>query len=152
MPTYYYGTSGNDTKNGNGAEDIMFGAAGNDTLRGYGGNDTLYGEDGDDTLQGGDGQDTLYGGNGNDPYLRGSADWVGSSKGSFVRSDPDFVRPGYMTADASFGISFDKLELIAFVKNLTNNDKVIQQPNIQGVDTVYHLRPRTLGVTANYEF
>ena len=71
MPTYYYGTSGNDTKNGNGAEDIMFGAAGNDTLRGYGGNDTLYGEDGDDTLQGGDGQDTLYGGNGNDPYLRG---------------------------------------------------------------------------------
>ncbi|HSW08696.1 TonB-dependent receptor [Aquabacterium sp.] len=89
---------------------------------------------------------------GNSAFVRASADWVGSSKGSFVRSDPDFVRPGYMTADASVGVTFDKLEVIAFVKNLTNNDKVIQQPNIQGVDTVYHLRPRTIGVTANYEF
>lgn len=89
---------------------------------------------------------------GNSAFVRANADWTGSSKGSFVRSDPDFVRPGYMTADASFGITFDKLELIAFAKNLGNNHKVIQQPNIQGVDTVYHLRPRTIGVTANYEF
>jgi outer membrane receptor protein involved in Fe transport len=85
-------------------------------------------------------------------FLRGGVQWTGSSKGSFVRSDPDFARPGYVTAQASAGISFDKLELIAFVKNLTNNRKVIQQPNIQGVDTVYHLRPLTAGVTANLEF
>jgi outer membrane receptor protein involved in Fe transport len=89
---------------------------------------------------------------GNGAFVRANADWTGSSKGSFVRSDPDFVRPGYMTADASFGVTFDKLEVIAFAKNLGNNHKVIQQPNVQGVDTVYHLRPRTIGVTANYEF
>lgn len=85
-------------------------------------------------------------------FVRASVKHTGASKGSFVRSDPDFMRPGYTTADASFGINLDKLELIAFVKNLTNNDKVIQQPNIQGVDTVYHLRPRTFGLTANLEF
>ncbi len=88
----------------------------------------------------------------NSAFVRGSADWTGSSRGTFVKDSTDYNRPGYMTYGGSFGITFDKLELIAFAKNLGNNHKVIQQPNVQGVDTVYHLRPRTIGVTANYEF
>ncbi|MBI3367604.1 MAG: TonB-dependent receptor [Burkholderiales bacterium] len=85
-------------------------------------------------------------------FVRGGAQWVGSSKGSFVRDSSDYLRPGYVTAGGAVGLNFDRWEFTAFVKNLTNNDKVIQRPDVQGVSTVYHLRPRTIGVTANLEF
>jgi hypothetical protein len=39
-----------------------------------------------------------------------------------------------------------------FAKNLTNNQRIIQQPSIQGVSEAYYLRPRTIGVTASYDF
>jgi outer membrane receptor protein involved in Fe transport len=85
-------------------------------------------------------------------FVRGSAQWVGSSKGSFARDSTDYQRPGYFTAGGAVGLNFGKVEVSAFVKNLTNNDKVIQRPDVQGVSTVYHLRPRTVGVTANFDF
>jgi outer membrane receptor protein involved in Fe transport len=85
-------------------------------------------------------------------FVRGSAQWVGSSKGSFVRDSTDYQRPGYFTAGGAVGLNFGRVEVTAFVKNLTNNDKVIQRPDVQGVSTVYHLRPRTVGVTANVDF
>mgnify|MGYP003346765314 CR=1 FL=1 len=85
-------------------------------------------------------------------FVRGTGRWVGSSRGDLDRDSTDYLRPGYFTADASGGLTLDKWEFSAFVKNLTNNDKVIQRPNIQGVGTVYQLRPRTVGVTARYDF
>ena len=85
-------------------------------------------------------------------FVRGSGKWVGSSRGTFVRGASDYDRPGYFTADTSVGVTLDRWEFTGFVKNLTNNDKVIQRPDIQGVNTVYHLRPRTIGATARYDF
>ena len=85
-------------------------------------------------------------------FVRGSGQWTGSSHGSFRLEDRDHLRPGYFTADAAAGVSLDKWDISLFVKNLTNNQKVVQQPSIQGVDTVYYLRPRTIGLNAAYTF
>ena len=85
-------------------------------------------------------------------FVRGSGQWTGSSHGSFIRNSSDYIRPGYFNADAAAGMTFDKWEFSVFAKNLFNNDKVIQRPSVQGVDEAFYLRPRTVGLTASYEF
>ncbi len=66
--------SGNDSLNGNGANNDLSSGAGNDTLVGRGGNDHLNGGVGNDTLVGGAGRDLLRGGDGNDSIRGGSGD------------------------------------------------------------------------------
>jgi len=85
-------------------------------------------------------------------FVRGNGQWTGSSHGSLLRGDPDRNRPGYFTLDASTGVNFDRWEITAFVKNATNNQTAIQHPSIQYVSEAYYLRPRTIGMTASYEF
>jgi hypothetical protein len=85
-------------------------------------------------------------------FVRGNLQWTGKSHGTFLRGDDDYFRASYFTADASAGVNWDKWEVTAFVKNLNNNHVAIQHPSVQNVSEVYYLRPRTIGVTANYEF
>jgi len=85
-------------------------------------------------------------------FVRGSGQWTGASRGSLIAGDADYDRPSYFTADASAGMSFDRWDVTVFVKNLNNTRKIIQQPSIQSVNTAYYLRPRTIGVTASYDF
>ena len=85
-------------------------------------------------------------------FVRGNGQWTGKSHGTVFRADPDYSRAAYFTADASAGVNWDKWEVTAFVKNLNNNHTQIQHPNVQNVSEAYYLRPRTIGVTANYEF
>ena len=85
-------------------------------------------------------------------FVRGNGQWTGKSHGSLFRDDPDYNRPSYFTADASTGVNFDKWEFTLFAKNVTNTHVAIQHPNIQNVNEAYYLRPRTIGVSGNYEF
>jgi iron complex outermembrane receptor protein len=85
-------------------------------------------------------------------FVRGNAQWTGSSRGSLSRTNPDFHRAGYFTADGSTGVNFDSWELSLFAKNLTNTRTVIQRPSVQFLPEQYQLRPRTIGVSGNYEF
>ena len=85
-------------------------------------------------------------------FVRGSGQWTGKSHGSLFRADADYARAAYFTADASAGANWGNWEVTAFVKNLTDTKTVLQHPNIQGVDEAYYLRPRTIGMTVNYEF
>jgi outer membrane receptor protein involved in Fe transport len=78
--------------------------------------------------------------------VRANGQWTGRSHGSLFRGDTDYDRAGYFKADASAGLSFGRYDLTLFVKNLTNENKMIQQPSVQGVDTAYYLRPRTIGL------
>jgi len=87
-----------------------------------------------------------------DAFVRGSVQWTGASHGTFVRESSDYIRPAYYNLDASTGLTFDRWEVTLFAKNLTNNKKIIQRPSIQGVDEAYYLRPRTIGVSAAYDF
>jgi len=88
----------------------------------------------------------------NDMFVRGSGQWTGSSHGSFVRSSSDYERPGYFTADASAGLTLQQWEFSVFAKNLTNNHTILQQPSIQSVSEAYYIRPRTIGLSAQYSF
>jgi len=85
-------------------------------------------------------------------FVRGNGQWTGKSHGSLFRGDADYDRAAYFTADTSAGVNFDRWEITAFVKNANNNHTAIQHPNVQSVDEAYYMRPRTVGVTANYEF
>lgn len=85
-----FGTSGNDSLNGNsknnlivtfegndvvsggGGDDCIIAGAGADNLSGGSGNDVLSGEGGQDSIQGGSGNDTILGGTANDTLDGGS--------------------------------------------------------------------------------
>jgi iron complex outermembrane receptor protein len=85
-------------------------------------------------------------------FVRGNGQWTGSSHGTLFSSDPDYKRASYFTVDASTGVNFDKWEITAFVKNANNNHVALQHPSVQNVSEAYYMRPRTIGVTGNYEF
>ncbi len=87
-----------------------------------------------------------------DAFVRGAWNWVGASHGTLVKTDPDYQRPVYDTIDASVGADFGAWEVSLFGKNLGNNDKVIQRPNVQGVDEGYRLRPLTIGMAISGKF
>ena len=85
--------------------------------------------------------------------MRGNGQWTGKSHGQLLRSDPDHNRAVvFHASDASAGMNFDKWEFTAFVKNANNNHTAIQHPTVQYVPEAYYLRPRTIGVSGNYEF
>ncbi len=62
--------SGNDTVDGNEADNLIRGGAGDDLINGFEGDDYLKGQQDDDEINGGDGDDRLYGNIGKDK-LRG---------------------------------------------------------------------------------
>ncbi|MBD3663089.1 Hint domain-containing protein [Sulfitobacter aestuariivivens] len=90
-----FGTSGNDTLNGEGEDDLIDlgagddfanGGAGNDTILGGEGNDDLFGGEGDDTVDGGAGDDLITGGAGADSLLGGDGNdqFYGLTVGDFI--------------------------------------------------------------------
>ncbi|MFO1068191.1 MAG: calcium-binding protein [Geminicoccaceae bacterium] len=67
------GTSGNDTRIGSNAGDIIATGNGNDLIFALQGHDTARGDNGNDTAWGGDGRDWLYGGTGRDSLFGDAA-------------------------------------------------------------------------------
>ena len=84
-----------------------------------------------------------------DGFARLTAHWTGSSYGTAHVGDSDYQRPAYATVDASVGVNFEKWQVSLFAKNLANNDKVIQRPNVQFFQEAYRLVPRTIGVNVS---
>jgi outer membrane receptor protein involved in Fe transport len=94
--------------------------------------------------------------------------WIGESHGDVVTTNPDYKRPSYITLDASAGIDVGRWEFTIFGENLTNNNKIIQRPDIQGsASSLYGLiyegnavrnvqgftlRPLTVGMNAALKF
>lgn len=58
---------------------------------------------------------------------------------------------GYTSADARVGVDVGNLTVTAFVNNLSNERPYLSQ-QVFGPETVTSLRPRTVGMTANYRF
>ena len=87
---------------------------------------------------------------GNDTYgfARAEMHWIGSSYGALDPSNPDYSRSGYHTADISGGATWGDWELSLFVKNVFNNDTIIQHPVVQSVtNEVYRVPPRIIGIS-----
>lgn len=91
-------------------------------------------------------------------FIRGAARFVGSSHGGFPMLpggdvNPDFNRGAYHLFDASTGLSWGNWEASIYVKNLLNNNRVIQRPIVQAtLGEVFRLEPRSVGVTLAAKF
>jgi iron complex outermembrane recepter protein len=73
---------------------------------------------------------------------------TGNSHGALSASNPDYFRPSYGAANATLGIKYQRWEFSLFDKNIFNEQKTIQRPNIQSVVEGITLRPRTIGIEA----
>jgi iron complex outermembrane recepter protein len=113
-------------------------------------------------------------------YARIDVPWVGESNGNvegpagtynsadYLPANPDYRRPSYITLDASLGLDYGRWSFELFGKNLTNNNKIIQRPDIQGSAVPgyglnylgnfvantqgFTLRPLTIGMNAALKF
>jgi outer membrane receptor protein involved in Fe transport len=114
-------------------------------------------------------------------FVTVAPNWIGESLGNDiggvpstwntenpVYANPDYKRPSYITLDMSAGIDFGRWEITLFGRNLTNNNKIIQRPDIQGSASPeyefdylgvptrnvqgFTLRPLTVGLNAAMKF
>ncbi len=83
-------------------------------------------------------------------FVRANLQYTGPSRGSLVPGNSDYERNAYTTADVSAGYSTEQWTATFFVKNATNTQTILQQPSVQGVNTAYYLRPRTIGLNFKY--
>jgi hypothetical protein len=89
---------------------------------------------------------------GRSAFVMGGVQWVGPSKGSLNPEQTDYARPSYHTTNLSAGITFDRYQLTAFVKNAFDEDKVIQHPQVASIVQGYRLAPRSIGVSIAAKF
>jgi iron complex outermembrane recepter protein len=87
--------------------------------------------------------------------------YSGSSYGSYQRLDylnspptanPNYRNPGYGVLNASLGMTGKLYEVSLYAKNLGNDRKIIQQPEVNTVFEAYTVRPRTIGLTFRLHF
>jgi serralysin len=128
------GGSGDDTIQGNDANNTLTGNAGDDILKGVGGADTLNGGSGSDSLKGGGGADTLNGGDGNDT-LNGDddADTVNGGNGDDRVIDADFVN--FDVHDGGAGIDTIDYSSISFASGFVTIDLATGQTSVSGGNT-----------------
>lgn len=86
--------------------------------------------------------------------LRARSDyaWVGHSYGSYQSTNPNYFNPSYGVLNASFVLGTDRTEFSVYAKNLNNDQKIIQTPEVNTVVEGYTVRPRTIGLTVRYWF
>ncbi len=86
--------------------------------------------------------------------LRSRADyaWTGHSYGSYQASNANYFNPSYGVLNASLTLAASKYEVSLYAKNLANDQKIIQSPQINTVVEGYTVRPRTIGLTGRYFF
>ena len=85
-------------------------------------------------------------------FARADYSITGPSHGAFDMTDPDYSRPSYGDVDASVGLIWKHVQYQLYGKNLTDNQKVIQHPNLLSVSQGYTLRPLTVGLSASAKF
>lgn len=89
---------------------------------------------------------------GRSAFVMGGVQWVGPSKGSLNPESTDYNRPSYHTTNLSAGITVDRYQLTAFIKNAFDEDKVIQHPQVASIVQGYRLAPRSIGVSVAAKF
>lgn len=94
-----------------------------------------------------------------DGFARADIDFVGSSHGSVSQYEigstelnPDYRRPSYHTVNATMGLENGDWQITLFATNLFNEQKIIQQLNVQYAFEAYRLTPRTVGIGVRYRF
>jgi outer membrane receptor protein involved in Fe transport len=78
--------------------------------------------------------------------------WTGHSFGSYQPGNANYFNPSYGVLNASLTLAASKYEVSLYAKNLNNDQKIIQSPQINTVVEGYTVRPRTIGLTGRYFF
>lgn len=78
--------------------------------------------------------------------------YTGKSNGSYLVSNPDYERPAYTVVNLNIGLTRGPVDLSFFVRNLFDNDTIIQRPLQLFVQQGLRVRPRTLGVSGTVKF
>jgi outer membrane receptor protein involved in Fe transport len=73
--------------------------------------------------------------------------YTGHSYGSYLTSDTNYFNPAYSVVNASVCYRFCTNQITLYVKNLLNNETIIQRPEINTVTEGYTVHPRTIGLT-----
>ncbi|HEX7856909.1 MAG TPA: TonB-dependent receptor [Sphingobium sp.] len=73
---------------------------------------------------------------------------VGRSHGAFAVTSPDYERPAYTVVNATVGLETGRFDISVFVRNLLDENKVIQSPSVVFVRQGLIVRPRTIGISA----
>ncbi|WP_067733469.1 TonB-dependent receptor [Novosphingobium naphthalenivorans] len=78
-----------------------------------------------------------------------STNWTytGKSHGSFSTSSSDYVREDYWVGNLDAGIDYRDFRLSVFVKNIANDQTVIQKPSVLFITQGLTVRPRTIGLS-----
>lgn len=77
---------------------------------------------------------------------------TGESNGSFSRTNVDYERPAYDVVNANLGLETGRLTWSLFVKNLLDEDKIIQRPSVLFMSQGLTIRPRTVGLNLKTSF
>jgi outer membrane receptor protein involved in Fe transport len=85
-------------------------------------------------------------------FARADYSITGPSHGAFNLQDPDYSRPSYGVINASLGLIRSGVQWQLYGKNLADNKKVIQHPDLLSVSQGYTLRPLTVGLSASVKF
>jgi outer membrane receptor protein involved in Fe transport len=86
-------------------------------------------------------------------FARADYDYTGMSYGSFQSTDPAYIQPAYGVLNGSFGIDAGgSLQISIYAKNLLNNQRIIQRPNVADIEEGYTVRPLTIGLNVAKQF
>ena len=87
-------------------------------------------------------------------FVRGDYEYTGKSYGAFSpqSNQPFFIDPAYSVVNLNAGITWARIELSAYAKNLADNKTILQSPQINSVTEGYTLRPRTVGLSIQAKF
>jgi len=85
-------------------------------------------------------------------FARGDYQRIGKSYGSFQATDPDYINPEYGVVNARMGADLGSWQVVLWGKNLTNNQTIIQRPNVASVLEAYTVVPLTVGITISKQF
>ncbi len=85
-------------------------------------------------------------------FVETDYNWVGRSHGSYVRSNPDFTNPQYDVLNLSVGVDAGDWQATLYVKNLGDDETIIQRPLINSVIEGYTVRPLTVGLNVAKQF
>jgi len=105
----------------------------------------------DYTLSGGVDYSVALGG-GVGAFFHGDYQYVGPSRGSFIVTDTNYYDPAYGVLNANVGAVVSGTKVSLYVKNLTNDQTILQRPTTNTVVEGYTLRPRTIGIMASAKF
>jgi iron complex outermembrane receptor protein len=84
----------------------------------------------------------------------GSLNWnyTGKSYGNFTVTNSDYARPSYSVVNANLGMSFNDITLSLYVKNLLDDQTIIQKPSVLFITQGLTVWPRTVGVALSKSF